>query len=210
MNIHSVMARRSVPHKQVVPPAVPVETGKRQAILDAALDLFAERGFHGTAVPLVAERAGVGAGTVYRYFDSKEALVNELFQFWKHELGRALLYEFPVGAPMQEQFHEVWTRLHRFAAVHPKAVAFLELHHHRDYLDARSRAVEDAVLLPLYQFVGSAQERGDIKPVPAEVLMAMVYGTFTALLRASSEKRLTLTPALLDAAETALWEAIRA
>src|SRR5258706_8131639 len=182
MNIHSVMTRRSISHKRIAPPAVPLEVGKRQAILDAALDLFAARGFHGTAVPLVAERAGVGAGTVYRYFASKEALVNDLFQFWKHELGRALLYEFPLAAPMRTQFHEVWTRMHRFAAVHPKAVAFLELHHHRDYLDARSRAVEDAVLLPLFQFVMSAQERGDIQPIAPEVLMAMVYGTFTALL----------------------------
>jgi AcrR family transcriptional regulator len=203
------MGKRPLKHSRVAPPAVRVETGKRQAILDAALDLFAERGFHGTAVQLVARRAGVGAGTVYRYFESKEALVNELFRFWKHELGRALLYDFPVDAPMQEQFHEVWTRLHRFAAVHPKAVAFLELHHHRDYLDARSRTVEDAVLLPIFQFVLSAQEKRSIKPILPEVLMAMVYGTFTALLRASSEKRLELTPALLNEAETTLWEAIR-
>src|SRR5579859_8030320 len=210
MNIHSVMAKRSVRRSRMAPPARPVETGKRQAILDAALDLFAERGFHGTAVPLVAERAGVGAGTVYRYFASKEALVNELFQLWKHELGRTLLYEFPVAAPMRAQFREVWTRLHGFAAVHPKAVAFLELHHHRDYLDARSRAVEDAVLLPLFQFVGSAQQRGDIKRIAPEVLMAMVYGTFAALVRASWEKRVTLTPELLDEAEETLWKAIRA
>ena len=43
-------------------------------------ELFTERGFHGTAMPLVAERAGVAAGTIYRYFDSKEALVDAVFQ----------------------------------------------------------------------------------------------------------------------------------
>jgi TetR/AcrR family transcriptional regulator, repressor of fatR-cypB operon len=202
------MGRRPLSHS-IPPPAVPVEAPKRQAILDAALDLFAERGFHGTAVPLVAQRAGVGAGTVYRYFASKEALVNELFQFWKHELGRTLLTDFPLTAGMRQQFHEVWRRISQFAAVHPKAVAFLELHHHRDYLDARSRAVEEAVLLPLFQFVLTAQEKRSIKPVQPEILMAMVYGTFTALLRASWEKRLTLTPAVLDEAENTLWEAIR-
>jgi TetR/AcrR family transcriptional regulator, repressor of fatR-cypB operon len=53
-------------------------TGKREAILNAALQLFTEFGFHGTAMPQVAERAGVGAGTIYRYFTSKEALVNTL------------------------------------------------------------------------------------------------------------------------------------
>ena len=44
---------------------------KREAILEAALELFAERGFHGTAVPLIAAKAHVGAGTIYRHFKDK-------------------------------------------------------------------------------------------------------------------------------------------
>ncbi len=193
----------------VTAPPATVDGPKRQAILDAALDLFAERGFHGTAVPLVADRAQVGAGTVYRYFASKEALVNELFQFWKQQLGRALLDEFPQKAGTRAQFHEIWKRLHRFAAVHPKAVAFLELHHHHHYLDARSRAVEDALLQPLKFFVVDAQQKKTLRAVAPELLMAMVYGTFTALLRAGWERRITLTQSLLDEAESALWDAVR-
>ena len=48
---------------------------KVDRIISAALKLFAERGFHGTAVPEVAKEAGVGAGTIYRYFEHKEALM---------------------------------------------------------------------------------------------------------------------------------------
>ena len=58
---------------------------KREAILDAALSLFAERGYHGTSVPSIAKRAGVGAGTLYRYFENKEKLVNALFLREKRE-----------------------------------------------------------------------------------------------------------------------------
>jgi AcrR family transcriptional regulator len=43
-------------------------------ILDAALDLFVERGFAATRLEDVAQRAGVSKGTVYLYFDSKEDL----------------------------------------------------------------------------------------------------------------------------------------
>ncbi|MEQ9367019.1 MAG: helix-turn-helix domain-containing protein, partial [Leptospirales bacterium] len=56
---------------------------KAQAILDASLELFAEKGYDGTAVPLIAEKAGVGAGTIYRYFESKEVLVNILYNKWR-------------------------------------------------------------------------------------------------------------------------------
>ena len=46
-------------------------------IVDAALGLFVERGFAATRLDDVAERAGVSKGTVYLYFDSKEALLAE-------------------------------------------------------------------------------------------------------------------------------------
>jgi AcrR family transcriptional regulator len=58
MNIHSLVNATAAPHVD----------DKREAILGAALELFAERGFHGTAVPQIADKAGVGAGTIYRYF----------------------------------------------------------------------------------------------------------------------------------------------
>jgi AcrR family transcriptional regulator len=47
---------------------------KRQAILEQSILTFAELGFRGTEVQLIADRAGVGKGTVYRYFRSKEDL----------------------------------------------------------------------------------------------------------------------------------------
>ncbi|MEO6575075.1 MAG: TetR/AcrR family transcriptional regulator, partial [Polyangiaceae bacterium] len=95
---------------------------KRDRILDAALELFAERGFHGTAVPLVAERAKVGAGTIYRYFASKEELVNALFKLHKTALSEALMRGFPVDAPAREQFHVFWKRAAVFAKNHPQAL----------------------------------------------------------------------------------------
>jgi AcrR family transcriptional regulator len=49
-------------------------------IIDAALDLFVERGFKGTRLTEVAERAGVTKGTVYLYFDSKEALFKTMIR----------------------------------------------------------------------------------------------------------------------------------
>lgn len=47
----------------------------RDKILDAALDLFAEKGFHATSVDQIAKRAGVSKGLTYNYFSSKEELL---------------------------------------------------------------------------------------------------------------------------------------
>jgi len=50
------------------------DPGKRQAILDQAINTFAECGFRGADVQVIADRAGVGKGTVYRYFRNKDEL----------------------------------------------------------------------------------------------------------------------------------------
>jgi TetR/AcrR family transcriptional regulator, fatty acid metabolism regulator protein len=81
MNIHSVMplnavARRSRP--AAVPEAPPGP--KRDAILRAAIDVFAERGFFNAQVADVARAAGVAAGTVYLYFKSKDDLLVSIFE----------------------------------------------------------------------------------------------------------------------------------
>src|SRR5215813_9892197 len=76
MNIHSVMpsaaARR--PRTDPAPPA------KRDAILRAAIDVFAERGYFNAQVADVARAAGVAAGTVYLYFRSKDDLLVSIFE----------------------------------------------------------------------------------------------------------------------------------
>lgn len=182
---------------------------KREAILDAALELFAERGFHGTAVPLVAERAKVGAGTLYRYFESKEALVNALFQREKAAFGAHLQGGFAPGLSPREQFKRMWAGLWEFARVRPEAIRFLDLHHHGAYLDEASQAVELRVMQPIFEFVAEAQRQQALKMMPPAALIALVYGAFLGLAKATWQGHVELTDATLAAAEACIWEAVR-
>ena len=56
---------------------------KRQRILNAAIHVFARQGFQAGRISDIADEAGVAHGLVYHYFDSKEAILDELFtQRW--------------------------------------------------------------------------------------------------------------------------------
>jgi AcrR family transcriptional regulator len=182
---------------------------RREAILEAALELFAERGFHGTTVPSVAEQAGVGAGTLYRYFESKESLVNALYQKWKQTLGAALMKGFPAAEPPRKQFAHMWKCLTAFAARHPKVMVFLELHHHGAYLDQTSRNLEEAVRAPAVAMVRHAQAQCVLKDLPPDLLIAIVHGAFVGILRAAREGHLAMSRENLEAAEACAWEAVR-
>ena len=58
--------------------APPVD--RRRQILDAAVSVFARQGFHACRVSDIAREAGVAYGLVYHYFDSKDQVLNELFE----------------------------------------------------------------------------------------------------------------------------------
>lgn len=183
---------------------------KREAIMAAALELFVERGFYGTAVPEIAERAGVGAGTIYRYFESKEALVNAIYREQKLSFGQIALDDFPSAAPTREQFRVLWTRMARFAIDHPSSFVFLELHHHARYLDAASRAVEQRMTRLFGQVVEGAQARGELKGGDPRLLMGLVMGGFIGVIRGCVDDERPVGEADWKLAEQCMWEAIRA
>jgi len=182
---------------------------KREAIMAAALELFVDRGFYGTAVPEIADRAGVGAGTIYRYFESKEALVNVMYREYKVHLAHVVLDDFPPAAPTREQFRKLWMRMSKFAIENPLAFVFLELHHHARYLDAESRAVEQRMLGLFTHVVTNAQARRELKPGSPRLLMGMVMGAFVGVIRSCVEFEESLDKADWVFAEQCIWEAIR-
>jgi AcrR family transcriptional regulator len=198
MNIQSVTDPR--PH----------ESEKAEAVLKAALELFVERGFHGTSVPSVAERAGVAAGTIYHYFASKEALVNALYTRWKGAVGAQLLTDFPAAAPFREQFRCVWERMADFAIAHPKELTFLEFHHHASYLDAQSVQTERHIFEFGVAAVRQAQAAQALKPIQPALLLELANGAFLGVFRAGVAGRVPLTKETFVTAERCAWEAVRA
>lgn len=185
---------------------------KRRRILDAALAAFAERGYHGTAVPEVAQAAKVSTGTLYHYFDSKESLVNEVYRDAKVRLRSALLAELPALAPYELDqgrawFTALWARLGTFARTEPDAFRFLEMQDHAPYLDAESRALELSVLAPLWLEGQRLTARGGDAP-PVDVAIALLWGAFVGLIKASRLGYLSLDDTSLAKAGAACWRMI--
>ena len=79
----SQLARTSSPGRTTAAsarrPGRPRSEQAEQAIIEATLDVFAEQGFEGVCVELVAARAGVGKATIYRRWPNKEELLLAAF-----------------------------------------------------------------------------------------------------------------------------------
>ena len=182
MNIHSV------------PVTMPSTTTR---VLDAALAVFTERTYGGAAVPQVAERAGVGVGTIYRSFAGKEELANAVYRRAKQamldRLVSALASVGPDASP-RARVGAVWAGLAAYAGSDPDGFAFLELQQHAAYLD------ED--------LVRDGQRGGDLREGDPATLVALVFGAFVGLTKQRRSIGRHLTDSDVAAAGDAVWHLV--
>lgn len=185
-------------------------TSKRQDILEAALLLFAERGFDGTTVPMIADTAKVGAGTIYRYFENKEYLGNVLFQETVEILSETLKKDFPdANASIQEQFRHFFRQINKFAHFNIHALYFIDSHCNARFLDEKSNSMFEDFLDFLRIVILRGQEQKIICPLDADALIAIIYGAYVQVFKIIRFGVVNESKQLIESVEECCWNAIR-
>ena len=80
---------------------------KQEIIVDAALEVFRDRGYANTRMADIARRAGVSYGLVYHYFESKEVLFDVIVEGWWNRLYQMLKDEKQSDSGFQEKLENV-------------------------------------------------------------------------------------------------------
>ena len=80
---------------------------KRPLILRAATEVFAEEGFASVTVAEIANRAGIGKGTVYEYFASKDELLFAVFEWMNERIFERISERLAVGGTTQERLQRL-------------------------------------------------------------------------------------------------------
>src|SRR6516165_74976 len=146
MTIHSVMLH-AVPRRSKADPPP-----KRDAILRAAIDVFAERGYFNAQVADVARAAGVAAGTVYLYFKSKDDILISIF-----ERGMRVALDDP-----RERLRE-FARLHLRRLGHDRNLAIVfqvELRQSTKFMERFSSTLLRDYLVLIRETIADGQKRG--------------------------------------------------
>ena len=171
MTIHSVMLHAVSRRSKADPPP------KRDAILRAAIDVFAERGYFNAQVADVARAAGVAAGTVYLYFKSKDDILISIFERgMRASLDEAREQVAPITDP-RERLRE-FARLHLRRLGHDRNLAIVfqvELRQSTKFMERFSSTLLRDYLGLIREAIADGQKHGafrqDLKPtVAAKVL----------------------------------------
>jgi len=152
---------------------------KRKVILESALELFAENGFHATSMSMIAKKGGISKGLAYNYFESKNDILEEIIDEGFHQV-HDLLDPDKDGVLSDDEFvsflersltmvqnnHRYW-KLY-FALMLQPVVS--------ENLSEKYAAAGEPMFRMMYEFIaskGSSDPEGDLM-----IVSAMLEGTF--------------------------------
>jgi len=181
---------------------------KRTLILQTTLDLMTEYGFHATPISLIAQHAGIGAGTIYRYFDNKEHLINELFTEIKKRVIKAMLQDYREEGTFKERFKHLWKNLIRYCIDHPKEFQFVEQYRYAPFVSNMTREETFIILAPIMQFFIESKRAKAMKDLPLYTIIALLYGPIVSLAKLHLDHNQQLTNDRLEQAAEACWDAV--
>jgi AcrR family transcriptional regulator len=125
----------------------------RQRLLDAAAELFAERGIEGSSVDAIAERAERTSGAIYDHFDGKQGLLFALLEGWVDDVAVAIGAELATATSLDERLASLWRNVShpptgdgRWIALEYELWSYANRNESaRDHLARRYRAAWDSV-----------------------------------------------------------------
>jgi TetR/AcrR family transcriptional regulator, fatty acid metabolism regulator protein len=159
------------------------QADRRRQILEAAVKVFADKGFHASRVGDVAEEAGIAYGLVYHYFASKEDLLETIFRTtWTEMLARVREVE-EAGVPAAEAVRQVTALLLRTWRRDPDLVRVLVREVTRNqHVQQEIEEIAEA-MLALERIVRRGQETGEFRPeLDPRLAAAVFYGALEEVL----------------------------
>lgn len=175
-------------------------------MLEAATVVIAGQGLSApTAV--IAKQAGVSNGSLFVYFTSKAALLNELYVCLKTEMGAAATDGLPAEGPPREQLRHLWTGWLGWATANPdkrRALAHLDV---ADDITAESRQAVHDGQRAMADLVDRCRSGGPLDGAPLRFVLALISAladtTTDVMIREPGE-----AAALSEAAFDAVWRVL--
>ena len=180
---------------------------KRRQLLDAAVRVFARKGFHASRVGDIAEEAGVAHGLLYHYFKSKDEVLEAVFhENWSVLLARIANVE-ETDEPAADQLRHIATIVLRTWLHLPDVVRVVI----REF--GRSPELEERLgeltqpIDAIQRVIARGIERGEFRrDIDPRFAAAVVYGSIDELLTAWVLGRLPAEEEDVAAAERTLLE----
>jgi len=180
----------------------------RQRLVRAALELFTTQGYGDTTTAQIARKAGVAEGTIYRHFQSKQHLLNELYRGAARWAVKFVREADVAPVEPREKLRLLADALVRGAAREPAVARLFFLDRHAGLLDPSSREAAEEFRKGLEALVAQGKAAAVVRPGAVEVWAAVWLAVVGLALERMTTKEWTETDARVRLVIDGAWAAI--
>lgn len=157
---------------------------KREKILEATADLIVAQGIQNCPMASIAKQAGCGAGTIYRYFSTKEELIEQLYLSISERMAEYSLENYEKTATVRACFDHIWGRFYEFLSQTPRNIALLDQLWASPLIcaDLQQKAMTD-IHTEVIALLKRAKASNCIKDIQNELLLTMTFGSLLNIAR---------------------------
>ncbi|WFE67746.1 TetR/AcrR family transcriptional regulator [Thiomicrospira sp. R3] len=152
-------------------------------VLNSALKLFVEQGFHKTSIPDLVTQSGVSIGSIYKHFGDKEGVAKELMTRLFEALSQQQLAIIAQHSRVQNQYRALVEWMFNFALEFPDVMAFLLYARHQDFLPDTRSACSAKPFMVLRDVIAQGIAQGEIKQQDALIMAAVAFGPVLRILQ---------------------------
>lgn len=182
---------------------------KIQRIHQATLALVQQHGLTGLTMAAIGKEAGIGMGTLYTYFESKEALINALFKALKGRHTERIFAGLDTEEPYWITFRKVFLNYLQNRIEHHEEHLFVEQAHGSHFLDADAQALGDEAYTALFALLDQGKAQHLIKQIDNGLLAAQLIGACNEFANLVIARQAHLDQAFVDATFTLCWDSVK-
>ncbi len=179
---------------------------KRDAILEAMMDIVVERGFHDAPISLIAQRSGASPGIIYHYFTSKEEIIGAIYERTSALKHEAFLVDFDATGVPDQVFCQTFVNVYHFYRQHQREMRFFNLCKQAGFSCTVAPANRDERFSIFAKRFSSRSRGGVLRDWSSDVIEEMTLGLIERL--AARPKKIAESQ-LLEIAQS-VWETVKA
>jgi AcrR family transcriptional regulator len=147
---------------------------KRKIILDAALKLFVEFGFHGTPTSKIAKEAGVANGTLFHYFATKDDLILALYIDIKSRMIGCMMEHTKDDGSLKDTLKNQYLTTLYWALDNPSEFHFVQQFNTSPFHLTKAAKETEKYIKPFMNMLSQGIKDKIIKPLPVELIFTLI------------------------------------
>jgi AcrR family transcriptional regulator len=183
---------------------------KKEIIINTAIQLFVELGFHGTATSRIAQQAGVANGTLFNYFKTKDELIVTLYHTILAEMDDYIIERMTSHSISKESFQSLFFGTLFWSLDNRLQYQYMQQFNHSPYFQQVASTILNQEEHPLLILIQNGIDIVLLKPMPAPFIFSLVTAHINGLYNyiISNELDINVQLELIQDSFEMLWKMI--